>query len=101
MQGEIVARAAERGDEVVFEIQDTGVGIGPNDLERIFEPFWQVQQSTTRETGGSGLGLTVTQRLTHLLGGTVTVESEVGKGSTFRVVLPKNPVGSSTGPRTQ
>ena len=101
VKGEIVARAAERGDEVVFEIQDTGVGIAPNDLERIFEPFWQVQQSTTRETGGSGLGLTVVRRLTHLLGGTVTVESELGKGSTFRVVLPKDPVGSSTGPRTQ
>jgi signal transduction histidine kinase len=99
--GEIRVRVAERGEEVVFEVQDTGVGIGPKDLEHVFEPFWQAQQSTTREIGGSGLGLAVTQRLTRLLGGTVTAESELGKGSTFRIALPKNPVGPSTDARTR
>jgi signal transduction histidine kinase len=96
---EVVVRTVQRGEEVVFEVQDAGVGIDPADLEHIFEPFWQVQQTTTRETGGSGLGLTVTQRLSRLLGGTVVVESEVGKGSTFRVVLPRDAT-EATAPQT-
>lgn len=99
--GEIIVRTVQRDEEVVFEVQDAGVGIDPADLEHIFEPFWQVQQTTTRESGGSGLGLTVTQRLTRLLGGTLSVESELGKGSTFRIVLPRNMAPELTAPRTQ
>jgi signal transduction histidine kinase len=88
--GEVVARAYAHNDSVVFEVQDTGVGIDADDLQHIFEPFWQVQQTTTRQSGGSGLGLTVTRRLAKLLGGSIDADSEVGKGSTFRIVLPRN-----------
>ncbi|HEY7395643.1 MAG TPA: ATP-binding protein [Gemmatimonadaceae bacterium] len=88
-EGEIVLRAYER-DGVVFEVQDTGVGIDHDALEHIFDPFWQVDQSKTRRTGGSGLGLTVARRLAQLLGGDVSVESTPSVGSTFRVRLPRS-----------
>jgi signal transduction histidine kinase len=88
--GEVAVRVKQSADQIVFEVQDSGVGIDQAHLERIFEPFWQVEQTTTRASGGSGLGLTVTKRLARLLGGTVQVESELGKGSTFRVTLPRD-----------
>lgn len=90
-RGEVTVGVTERDTTVVFEIHDTGVGIEQKNIEHIFDPFWQVQQTTTRESGGSGLGLTVTQRLATLLGGHIRVESERGKGSTFQIVLPKEP----------
>jgi signal transduction histidine kinase len=88
-RGEITlsARIVE-GDAVEFEVRDTGIGIAPEDLERIFDPFWQVEQAATRKVGGTGLGLSVSQRLAHLLGGGVTVQSEEGKGSRFVLRLP-------------
>lgn len=96
-EGEVTMRVIASDDEVAFEVEDTGPGISDEALEHIFEPFWQVQQTTTRESGGSGLGLTVTQRLARLVGGAVTVDSEIGKGSVFRLVLPKKP--PTTSPR--
>jgi signal transduction histidine kinase len=89
--GEVTVRAFADGDHVVFEVQDTGIGIEPGHLANIFDPFWQVEQHTTRTAGGSGLGLAVTRNLATLLGGTVTVDSTVGVGSTFRITLPKKP----------
>jgi signal transduction histidine kinase len=71
-----------------FVVADTGIGIAPDHVEQIFEPFWQVQQSLTRRVGGTGLGLSVTRRLARLLGGDVSVTSEPGVGSTFVVDLP-------------
>jgi signal transduction histidine kinase len=90
-RGRVTVRAFERGADVVFEVQDTGIGIAPENLERVFEPFWQVEQRKTRRFGGTGLGLSTTRRLAKLLGGDVTVESQPGVGSTFRIVLPKAP----------
>jgi signal transduction histidine kinase len=75
-------------DAVAFRVQDTGIGIAPEHLDNIFEEFWQVEQPTTRRTGGTGLGLSFTRRLVHLLGGTITVDSTLGLGSTFTVTLP-------------
>ena len=89
-RGEVTVRAFADGDHVVFEVQDTGIGIEPGHLASIFDPFWQVEQHTTRTAGGSGLGLAVTRNLATLLGGTVTVDSTVGVGSTFRITLPKS-----------
>jgi len=90
-RGDIVVRAFARGDSVVFEVSDTGIGIERENQEHIFDAFWQVEQTTTRRTGGSGLGLAVTRRLAHLLGGEVTVRSQPTIGSTFRIVLPMAP----------
>ncbi len=87
--GEVELAVAEVGSEVVFRVSDTGSGIPPEHLERIFEPFWQVQGGNTRSTGGTGLGLSVTRRLARLLGGDVRAESEPGRGSTFTVRLPR------------
>jgi signal transduction histidine kinase len=87
--GRIVLRArAIDGDRVAFAVEDTGIGIPPSELERVFEPFRQVDGSTERRYGGAGLGLALVQRLTSLLGGELRVESEEGRGSTFTVELP-------------
>jgi signal transduction histidine kinase len=87
-EGEVVLRVEEVGDQVIFRVSDTGRGISEEFLERIFDPFWQVQGGTTRSTGGTGLGLSVTRRLARLLGGDVDAQSEPGQGSTFTVRLP-------------
>ncbi|MDQ6888500.1 MAG: ATP-binding protein [Gemmatimonadota bacterium] len=82
----LVVRATD--GELVFEIRDTGIGIPRDALERIFDPFWQVEQSRRRRVGGSGLGLSVARRLARLLGGDVTVRSTQGAGSIFVLSLP-------------
>jgi signal transduction histidine kinase len=80
---------------VEFEVSDTGIGIPPEKLDSIFDAFTQVDGSTTRKYGGTGLGLTITKQLAGLIGGQISVESEVGKGSKFKFVMPiTNTAGS-------
>lgn len=89
--GAVIVRAYERQaqDAVVLEVQDTGIGIARSDRERIFEPFRQGEShSDTKGYGGVGLGLALVARLTDLLGASVELDSEVGKGTTFRVIVP-------------
>jgi signal transduction histidine kinase len=77
-------------------IADTGCGIAAENIEFVFEPFWQAEQTATRKTSGTGLGLSVTRKLARLLGGDVTVASRVGAGTTFLLVLPmKAPAGET------
>ncbi len=71
-----------------FEVEDQGVGIAPEHLEHIFEAFWQVEMNTTRRHQGAGLGLSVSRQLARLLGGDLTVSSQVGAGTTFFLDLP-------------
>jgi PAS domain S-box-containing protein len=73
---------------LIFRVRDTGIGIAADHLERVFEPFWQVQQKATRRAGGTGLGLSVVRRLARLMGGDVEAASTVGEGSSFVVWLP-------------
>ncbi|MFZ5839720.1 MAG: ATP-binding protein, partial [Pseudomonadota bacterium] len=73
---------------LVVEVSDTGIGIDPNKLEQMFEPFVQEEETTTREYGGSGLGLTIVKSLVDMLDGNVQVYSQKGVGTTFVVTLP-------------
>jgi PAS domain S-box-containing protein len=81
---------------IVISVADTGIGIGPDDLERVFLEFEQLDSSYARQQEGTGLGLALTRRLVELHGGRIWVESEVGRGSTFSFVLPLTPGGPST-----
>ena len=74
----------------ILEVSDTGVGIPADKLARIFDRFYQVDGSTTRRYGGTGLGLALVKEIAISHGGQVSVESSIGKGSTFRVNLPLN-----------
>ena len=74
---------------LIFQVSDTGIGMTDEQLEQIFKPFTQADASTTRKYGGTGLGLTISQRLCQILGGEISVESQDGKGSTFTVRLPE------------
>ena len=88
-RGEVrVALRGETGKHVVVRVSDTGIGIAPEHLDRIFEPFWQVDSSQRSHNRGTGLGLSVVRELVTLLGGDVSVESALGKGSTFTVRIP-------------
>ncbi|MCA9795932.1 MAG: response regulator, partial [Candidatus Eremiobacteraeota bacterium] len=87
-EGHIQASFGLRGREVVMAVKDQGLGIGPQQLKHIFEPFHQVDASHTREREGAGLGLAIVDKLATLLGGRMEVESELGVGSTFSLVLP-------------
>lgn len=76
-------------DRLVILVCDTGIGIAPDDLTRIFEEFRQLDQSSTRHHAGTGLGLAITKWLVQMMGGTIDVESQLAAGSTFRVELPR------------
>lgn len=92
--GEADSRPGDEGDvptHLHFTVRDTGVGIAPERLDRIFEAFTQADASTTRQFGGTGLGLTITAELLRLMGGQIRVESEAGVGSSFHVSIPLQP----------
>ena len=86
--GKIVLSAEARGDEVIFTVADTGIGIPQADQPRIFERFYRVDVARSREAGGTGLGLSISKHLVEAQGGRIWVESEVGVGSKFHFAVP-------------
>ncbi len=76
------------GDRLRFYVRDTGIGIAEDQMKVIFEPFRQAEEKITKKYGGSGLGLAISKKIIELMGGDITVDSEVGRGSTFSVALP-------------
>lgn len=86
--GEVVVRVLRDEQEVVVEVGDTGIGIPSEEQERIFDTFYQVDGSTTRPYPGLGIGLAIVKEVAELHGGSIQVQSEVGTGSTFRILLP-------------
>jgi hypothetical protein len=87
----IAAETRDTGPCLVFAVADTGIGMSPTQIAQVFEAYTQADTSTTRRYGGTGLGLTITERLVHLLGGDISVTSTLGVGSRFVVVLPLDP----------
>jgi CheY-like chemotaxis protein/anti-sigma regulatory factor (Ser/Thr protein kinase) len=89
-QGTVRVRVSETdgGSGVLIRVEDTGVGIAPSTLDRIFEPFVQVDSSNTRKFGGTGLGLSITRAICEAMGGSVSYQSTLGVGSIFEVKLP-------------
>lgn len=86
--GSVTLRVAYAQRQLVLDVQDTGIGIAADQLERIFDPFAQADASTTRQFGGTGLGTTISRQLAELMGGTLSVRSQLGQGSTFTVRVP-------------
>jgi signal transduction histidine kinase len=84
----ITARRQKREPSILLAVTDTGIGIAAADQEKIFEDFRQLDNSPTRPYGGTGLGLSICRRLAQMLGGRISVQSQVGKGSTFTLTLP-------------
>jgi len=102
-EGEVVVlvdtEAAARGTvRLEFAVRDTGIGIPPDRMDRLFTSFSQVDASTTRRYGGTGLGLAISKRLVELMGGTIRAESEEGRGSTFCITLTVEPAELPTRP---
>ena len=85
----ISVKVYSQEDKIVITVEDEGVGIPLEDINRIFERFYRVDKARSREVGGTGLGLAITKHIVKSLGGIITVKSELGKGSKFTVIIPQ------------
>jgi signal transduction histidine kinase len=90
--GRVVVRATVSATTVGLEVEDTGIGIAHSEQARIFERFYRVDKARSRDRGGTGLGLSIVKHLALAMNGNVSVTSEPGRGSTFRVELPRGKV---------
>jgi two-component system OmpR family sensor kinase len=88
--GLVTVTADVEEDSLVVRVKDTGIGISAEDLPRIFDRFYRVDEDRNRETGGTGLGLAITRQAVHCHGGTISVESVPGQGTTFEIRFPKH-----------
>ncbi|MHC5765827.1 MAG: ATP-binding protein [Nostoc sp.] len=87
-QGEVRVSAVQTGHTVIFSVSDTGIGIAPADRERIFEDFMQIESPLQKQVKGTGLGLPLSRKLAELIGGSISVKSQPGVGSTFTALIP-------------
>jgi two-component system sensor histidine kinase BaeS len=86
--GTVLVVVRRDGDAALLEVRDSGIGIAPEDLPRVFTRFWRGEKSRSRDTGGAGIGLSIVKELVQAHGGAVSVDSVAGDGSVFRVTLP-------------
>ena len=89
--GTIIVRILEEESQIRAEVEDVGIGIPPDELDRIFDRFYQVDGTTTRHCAGAGLGLAIVKQIVEAHGGRVGVHSKAGEGSTFFFTIPKAP----------
>ncbi|MSV30377.1 MAG: PAS domain S-box protein, partial [Bryobacterales bacterium] len=92
-KGVISLDAVRDGEWIVFRVSDSGIGMTPEQMDKLFEAFAQADSSTTRRYGGTGLGLAISRRFCRMMGGDITVESEAGKGTAFTIRVPSTVVG--------
>jgi hypothetical protein len=92
------ARNTEHGSPITFHVRDTGIGMTPEQMSKLFQAFEQADSSTSRKYGGTGLGLAISRKFCQMMGGDITAQSKPGQGSTFTVALPTvvEPGGSET-----
>jgi PAS domain S-box-containing protein len=88
---EVIREAVDTAAWITFRVADTGIGMTSEQMQKLFQPFVQVDASATRAHGGAGLGLAISQRFCQMMGGTIAVESALGVGSTFTMRLPNRP----------
>ena len=93
-EGTIHVSLKEEEGNLVWRVRDNGIGIPPEDQEHIFERFYRVDKARSRETGGTGLGLSIVRQMVKMHDGTITVQSEAGKGSEFTVIFPQEGAGT-------
>ena len=98
--GTVRIAATLAGDDVEISVADTGVGIDRADLQRIGQPFEQVESEHTRAKEGTGLGLALVRALAHLHGGSMTIDSQLGEGTTVRVQIPQAALGTQNADAT-
>lgn len=92
----VALREHEFGPVVDFSVEDTGIGISPDKIEKLFDAFVQADTTTTQNFGGTGLGLTITRKLANLLGGSLSVVSQKDEGSVFKLTIPQEPARKTT-----
>jgi signal transduction histidine kinase len=89
-KGKVTLKISEETrDRVKFELSDTGIGMTEDQLKNVFEEFTQAETSTSKDYGGTGLGLPICKKITELMGGKIDVQSKIGEGTTFSIIVPK------------
>ncbi len=94
-QKRIIVRTEARNGSVCFAVEDNGIGLTPREGKRVFRRFYQIDQGLSRSAGGCGLGLSIVQSIVKAHHGSVRVESELGRGSTFTIEIPAVAEGAS------